>query len=66
VIILFVGGDILDEVFTPKEVAAKLKVSERTINEWLRNGKLKASKLGRQWRITEQQLNEFLKDHEQK
>lgn len=56
----------MDEIFTPKEVSEKLKVSERTVNEWLRNGKLRASKLGRQWRITEQQLNDFLKEHEQK
>lgn len=63
---IYVGGDAMDEIYTPKEVAAMIKVSERTVNEWLRNGKLRASKLGRQWRITEQQLNDFLKDHEQK
>lgn len=57
---------ILDEVYTPKEAAAILKVSERKINELLRKGELKGSKVGRQWRITEQQLDEFLKENEQK
>lgn len=55
----------MDNIYTPKEAAAILKVSERTVNEWLRSGKLKASKIGRQWRITETQLNEFLNKNQQ-
>ena len=57
---------LLDEIYTPKEVAALLKISERKVNELLRNGEIKASKIGRQWRITEQQLSDFLKENEQK
>jgi excisionase family DNA binding protein len=35
----------MEELFTVKEVAQKLKVAESTINRWVAEGKLKAIKL---------------------
>jgi excisionase family DNA binding protein len=35
----------MEELFTVKEVAKKLKVAESTINRWVAEGKLKALKL---------------------
>lgn len=48
------------KVYTPKEVAEMLQVTERTVYRWIDKGHLKAAKLGKLWRITEQALNEFL------
>ncbi len=48
-----------DRVFTLKEVAEILKVSERTIFRYIHGGKLKATKIGN-WRIREEDLDEFL------
>jgi len=50
----------MEKLFTLKETAKILRVSERTIMRYLKSGKLKASKLG-QWRIKESDLERFLK-----
>lgn len=47
-------------LFTPEEVAARLNVEPRTVRDWLRTGKLKGLKAGRQWRVDETALVEFL------
>lgn len=52
----------MEKLFTLKEVAKILRVSERTILRYLKSGKLKASKAG-QWRIKESDLDEFLKEN---
>ena len=50
----------LDQVFTPAEVAERLKVSSKTVKDWLRAGKLRGVKAGRLWRVRERDLEEFL------
>jgi len=50
---------IKDKLLTIKEVAEFLRVSERSVNRYIEAGKLKASKIG-QWRISKQDLEEFL------
>ena len=52
----------MEKLFTLKETAQILRVSERTIMRYLKSGKLKASKLG-QWRIKESDLEKFLKEN---
>jgi excisionase family DNA binding protein len=37
--------------YSPTEAACVLKVSLRTMREWLRTGKVPARKIGRIWRI---------------
>ena len=49
----------MEKLFTLKETAKILRVSERTVMRYLKSGKLKASKLG-QWRISQKDLEEFL------
>ncbi len=49
----------MDKLFTIKEVANYLKVSERSVNRYIESGKLKASKIG-QWRIKQSDLDIFL------
>lgn len=52
-----------EKLMTPAQVAERLQVTERTIYKYLSEGSLEAVKLGRVWRITEEQLREFLDRH---
>ncbi|MEW6572953.1 MAG: helix-turn-helix domain-containing protein [Bacillota bacterium] len=51
----------MNEMFTPEEVAEKLKISRSTVYLWLRQGRLKGVKVGDLWRISEEAIQEFLK-----
>lgn len=42
------------------EVAAILKISERTAYQYIKDGKLKAQKIGTHWKISEGNLKAFL------
>ena len=50
----------IEPVYTVKECADKLKVTERTILELIRKQKLRAVKVGREYRITEAAINGFI------
>lgn len=52
-------------LLTPKEVAKRLRVSERTIYEWLKMKRLRGRKMGRLWRIPEEELDRFIKGGEE-
>jgi excisionase family DNA binding protein len=45
---------------TPEEVATELKVTRRTIYEWLRTGRLRGVRAGRGWRIQPEEVQRFL------
>jgi len=47
-------------VMTVKQVAEKIQVTKRTEYDWIRQGKLQAYRAGRQYRITDEQLEAFL------
>jgi excisionase family DNA binding protein len=47
-------------MLTPEDVAARLKVKPRTVQAWLRSGRLAGLKLGKLWRIRERDLETFL------
>lgn len=50
-----------DEVlFTPEEVAQKLKLSKYTIYEMIKRGEISAHRIGRSLRVTESQLETYL------
>jgi len=57
-------------MLTPKEIATELKVKEQTVMKWLREGTLKGVKLGKLWRVKEEELQKFIeqgmKEDEQK
>ncbi len=55
-----------DQLLTPEEAAARLKISRLTIGDWFRSGKLKGIKVGRLWRVRESDLETFLKGGESK
>ena len=49
---------------TAKEVANTLKLNILTVYEYIRNGKLRAIKFGRSYRIEEKDLDKFIKEHQ--
>lgn len=48
--------DDLEEVFTPKEVAKALKLSEKTVLQYLREGRLPGFRVGKHWRVRHSDL----------
>ena len=49
----------IGRVYTPQEVAELLKVNPRTVQEWIRTGKLPAMRYGRVYRIRAEDLAKF-------
>lgn len=47
------------EVYTLEEVQTLLQVTRRTLYNWIKDGKLKAFRAGRQWRVTKDALEAF-------
>ena len=48
---------------TTEEVAEQLQVSEVTVRRWIQQGKMRAAKLGKSWRIDQEDVNRFFEDH---
>ena len=48
------------KLYTTAEAAQLLKISTRTMRKYIENGKIKAVRLGRGWRIPEQSINELI------
>jgi excisionase family DNA binding protein len=49
------------QMLTPKEVADKLGVHQKTVHLWLRSGKLQGIKISyRAWRIPKESLDSFI------
>lgn len=46
--------------YTTEEVAELLKLHTRTVREYLKSGQLRGYKLGDTWRISEEDIQEFL------
>jgi len=48
------------KMYTLKDLALQLKVTERTMHTYIKNGKLKGQKIGGRWQISESNLHKFL------
>lgn len=48
------------KVYTIDELVQMLQVTRRTIYNYIKEGKLKAVKIGKYWRVTDKALEEFL------
>ena len=48
------------KLLTPTDVANRLQVTERTVTQWLRRGHLRGFKIGKEWRISPDDLQAFL------
>lgn len=51
-----------EQALTPEEAATILKVSPQTIRRWLRDGRIKGTKIGdgKLWRISQATINQCL------
>ena len=49
-----------EKLMTPPQVARRLQVNERTVTLWLRKGHLRGFKVGKEWRISPDDLQVFL------
>ena len=49
-----------EKLLTPTDVADRLQVNERTVTQWLRKGYLRGFKIGKEWRISPDDLQAFL------
>lgn len=50
------------EFYTAKELAELLKLNIDTIRRYLRTGKIKASKFGKTYRVSDEDLKRFLEE----
>lgn len=51
-----------EEFYTAKELATKLRVNIMTIYRYIKAGRLKAYKIGKDFRIERDEFNAFLKE----
>lgn len=56
---------MIPKLYNRHEVAEVLRVTVKTIHEWVRDGKLRSTKIGG-WKryFTEEHINEFIKNGE--
>lgn len=47
------------EVYTLKEIEDLSQVTRRTLYNWIKGGKLRAFRIGKEWRVTKEALEEF-------
>jgi len=50
-----------EKIYTVEQAAEILKLHPKTVARYINENKLHAGKIGHQWRITENDLNQFLK-----
>ena len=48
------------EIYTINDLMEILKVTRRTLQDYIKKGKIKAFKMGNEWRITRQSLEDFI------
>lgn len=59
-----IGGTYMEErIYLVAEVADKLHVNAKTVRTWIQRGDLVAIRIGREWRIREQDLQAFISAH---
>jgi excisionase family DNA binding protein len=51
-----------DRLWSIREVANYLAMSQDTIHDWIKSGRLRASRIGRYWRIRPRDLEAFIDD----
>ena len=57
-------NDMISEpLLTLHEVADLLKMKEATIRHWIHEGSLRAMKFGKEWRVAQRDLDDFLDAH---
>lgn len=49
-----------NELYTLDEVSERVKLARRTLYRYVRDGRLKAVKIGNQWRVSAKDLTDFM------
>jgi excisionase family DNA binding protein len=49
-----------DKYWTPEEIAERLKVNVRTVVRWITSKRLKAIRVGKQWRVPDSEIRAFV------
>lgn len=49
-----------NKFYTPQDIAKTLKVAYMTVYRWIKNGKLEAYKIEKQYRVKENDLKKFI------
>lgn len=52
-----------DKFYTINQVAEILDMHHKTIRNFISDGKLRANKIGKQWRVSDDDLNSFMKNN---
>jgi excisionase family DNA binding protein len=55
------AGGVKMKYYSPEEIAEMYSLKPGTVRKWIREGKLKAVKLGALWRISEEERQRFIK-----
>lgn len=51
---------------SPEDIAERYSIKADTVRKWIREGKLRAAKIGRVWRVEETDLDNFIKFNKNK
>jgi excisionase family DNA binding protein len=55
------GGTMTEiKLYSLKELATLLSVTERTLHNYIKSGKMKGQKIGGKWQISESNLRKFV------
>ena len=54
----------MNKIYTAQEVADKLKIKKSTVYDLIKRGELPSSKVGKQLRVSEEQLSQYLNSPE--
>jgi excisionase family DNA binding protein len=60
------GGIIMTPApifYTTEEIADLLKISAKTVREMIKSKRLQAVRVGKEYRITEDQIRQYIKDN---
>jgi excisionase family DNA binding protein len=58
--VILLEGSPVGVIYTTDEVAQLLKASRRTVQHWIRTGRLKALRVGGEYRIEAEELRRFV------
>ena len=61
----FTNGGFMHELMTIDDLAGYLRVSRRTIYEWLKNNRIPALKLVGQWRFRKEKIDSWIEQQSQ-
>jgi len=51
---------MVEKLFTPQQVADHLSLEKKTVEDYLRAGKIPGVKVGREWRVRERDLQSYI------